>query len=132
MKWQDERSFDCVPTAPTEARAFVVDSIRRHAGTGPGPDPADAALVVSELVANAIRAASPTVGVRLVADRDHLEIRVSDQAAGRPIPRTPDPTEPSGRGLMLVAALASEWGVTDIARQGKEVWARLAVRPQSA
>jgi hypothetical protein len=36
----------------------------------------------------------------------------------------PDPTDASGRGLVIVSALAEEWG-TRTAGAGKVVWARL-------
>ncbi|MDT4925693.1 MAG: hypothetical protein QOG01_3406 [Pseudonocardiales bacterium] len=59
-----------------------------------------------------------------------LEIRVADQAPGCPVLRRASRTDASGRALALVAALASEWGLTDAAWGGNEVWANLVRRPQ--
>ena len=86
----------------------------------------DATLVVSELVTNAIRAGARRVGVDLSRDAGLLRIRVSDDGAGWPRVGRPGPTAQSGRGLVLVAAVAEDWGVERLA-SGKEVWAELSV-----
>ncbi|MFE0351313.1 ATP-binding protein [Streptomyces griseoluteus] len=45
----------------------------------------------------------------------------------------PDPDAESGRGLLLVTALADEWGVTDRRHgPGKTVWAAVKVPQASA
>ncbi|EST23515.1 hypothetical protein N566_25675 [Streptomycetaceae bacterium MP113-05] len=55
-----------------------------------------------------------------------LRLEVSDAGAGRPEVRAPMDDETSGRGLMLVEALAHRWGVLDRAGGiGKTVWAEL-------
>jgi anti-sigma regulatory factor (Ser/Thr protein kinase) len=53
-------------------------------------------------------------------------VEVSDtRAERRPVATTAtDPDSESGRGLLLVAALADDWGVTDRREgPGKTVWA---------
>ena len=71
----------------------------------------DAALVVSELVTNAVRHAEGTpVGLRMWRAAHELRIEVTD---GTPAParlRCAGEADESGRGMLLVAAVAKEWG----------------------
>jgi anti-sigma regulatory factor (Ser/Thr protein kinase) len=72
--------------------------------------------------------------VELCAARDDdgaLRVDVFDRAAGSdvaPRRRTPDPASENGRGLAIVASLASSWGV-DEAGSGKSVWFTLSTVP---
>jgi anti-sigma regulatory factor (Ser/Thr protein kinase) len=125
-----ERSRDTRPrevvlpadaTAPARARAFLRTATDEW---GIDDDLAqDAAMVITELVANAVDHArsESTVSVRL--QRGSLCIAVRDARPGL-LPRLPavDPTAPRGRGLQMVDALTSAWGVTRHV-DGKSVWA---------
>lgn len=91
----------------------------------------DVVLVVSELVANAVRFCARDLDLLLVAHRDHIEIAVTDDNPQPAELQQPDPLTPSGRGLLLVDALAERWGQRQHG-QGKTVWARLSVPPGSA
>ncbi|HWG15448.1 MAG TPA: ATP-binding protein [Streptosporangiaceae bacterium] len=90
----------------------------------------DAALVVTELLSNAIRHAAPLPGAQVrvawTIDHDALRVAVSDAGDG-PLPHVtePAPSAPGGRGLGIVETLASRWGVR---RDDGEttVWAVLA------
>jgi anti-sigma regulatory factor (Ser/Thr protein kinase) len=90
----------------------------------------DAALVVTELLSNAIRHAAPLPGAQVrvawTIDHDALRVAVSDAGDG-PLPHVtePAPSAPGGRGLSIVETLASRWGVR---RDDGEttVWAVLA------
>ncbi|MEU4996138.1 ATP-binding protein [Streptomyces sp. NPDC021622] len=90
-----------------------------------------AAQIVAELAANAVthgRVAGRDFELRLGCADGVVRIEVSDcRTESRPPlnPQLPAPEEESGRGLLLVAALASEWGVAE-REVGKTVWARLA------
>jgi anti-sigma regulatory factor (Ser/Thr protein kinase) len=81
-------------------------------------------LVISELVTNALRAHSAAVRVSLRIDPDHIRVRVEHDAPGRPTLLRPAATDEHGRGLAIVAMLATEWGVRALS-SGKEVWAEL-------
>ncbi|MEV5977348.1 ATP-binding protein [Streptomyces sp. NPDC052114] len=91
-----------------------------------------AEAVVGELAANAVthgRVPGRDFELVLTLDADTLRIEVADTRAERVPPREPEPPVPdgeSGRGLVIVAALAAEWGVAG-REVGKTVWARLAV-----
>ncbi|MEU3459263.1 ATP-binding protein [Streptomyces sp. NPDC006733] len=98
------------------------------------PDEGAVALVVSELVTNALRHAGGTVRLTLVSGARQLRIIVSDDSPEWPVMRTPHPTEPGGRGLHIVARLTRAWGVAD-RPGGKHVWADVipqSTRPQPA
>lgn len=78
-------------------------------------------LIISELVTNAIRHARGPLAVRLV----HAQIlicEVSDGSLSAPHLRRARATDEGGRGLLLVAQLASRWG-TRYGRDGKTIWA---------
>ncbi|MFI7291150.1 ATP-binding protein [Streptomyces anulatus] len=92
---------------------------------------ADAELVLSELVTNALRVEVPgdrMIGVRIECRERGglLRLEVSDAGEGRPVVRQPKGLDTAGRGLLIVEALAHRWGVCE--RQagiGKTVWAEL-------
>jgi anti-sigma regulatory factor (Ser/Thr protein kinase) len=96
---------------------------------------ADAVLVASELVANAVRHAPPTASESIEvswdfsdeSEPDSLVIRVQDGSHDAPEQRTVTETSPYGRGLAIVAALAADWGVEPTGT-GKSVWARVPLR----
>jgi hypothetical protein len=64
------------------------------------------------------------VGVGLEDDR--IRLHVSDEAEGWPESRQASVYDTGGRGLPLVSALSSAWGVR-LVPTGKVVWAELAV-----
>ncbi|MFH9038517.1 ATP-binding protein [Streptomyces sp. NPDC017966] len=90
-----------------------------------------AILLVSELVANAVKHTNSRV-IRVVITRPSerfVRIGVVDRA--RVLPKLAKPGDDlltSGRGLLLVDALAERWG-TDLYRWGKQVWVELMSEP---
>ncbi|MFI6438935.1 ATP-binding protein [Streptomyces sp. NPDC050759] len=88
-----------------------------------------AALLVSELVTNALRHATGPIGVRLVrpeAVDGVLLVEVSDPLPDPPRERVAALEDESGRGLQLVAHAAHRWG-TRPGVTGKTVWFELSV-----
>ncbi|MDQ0934662.1 ATP-binding protein [Streptomyces turgidiscabies] len=87
----------------------------------------DAALVVSELMTNALLHGSirgRLIRVRLTATAAALRVEVSDPSGERvPCPREATGDDQFGRGLLLVGALAEQWGVGPREGVGKTVWA---------
>jgi len=93
----------------------------------------DAALVLSEMVGNAVRYARPLPGNVLLATWQHANgrvlLRVTD-GGGRGQPRVQEagPLDTRGRGMAIVDAVAAAWGVKSreagIARSST-VWAEL-------
>ncbi|MEV8044579.1 ATP-binding protein [Streptomyces griseoluteus] len=89
----------------------------------------DAGLVVSELVANAVRH-SRRESIRMMVERTAprtVRVAVADFSRTMPEARTPKHDDEDGRGLLLVTSLARTWG-TDERRWGKVVWAELEER----
>ncbi|WP_340376402.1 ATP-binding protein [Streptomyces sp. SS7] len=87
------------------------------------------ALLVSELVTNALRHATGPIGVRLIRPAgldDVLLVEVSDPLPDPPRERAARPEDESGRGLQLVASSSRRWG-TRPGENGKTVWFELAV-----
>ncbi len=81
----------------------------------------DVVLVVSELVTNAVRHANGPIVLEVQRHSDGVEVGVEDASPVLPHPRSGD--EEGGRGLPIVDALASCWGVHNCPT-GKRVWAR--------
>ena len=86
-------------------------------------------LVVSELVGNAVRHGKPPVDLRLRKTGSGVRVDVHDEASSPPQrPATAHDGE-SGRGMLLVDAVAAESGVEQIEGDGKVVWARVDPEP---
>ena len=83
-------------------------------------------LLVSELVTNAVLHARTEVALVVSLAHDVLRVEVRDAGAGEPAVRHYHLDATTGRGLALVASLATRWGVDD-AEPGKSVWFELAV-----
>ncbi|MEU6179644.1 ATP-binding protein [Streptomyces coeruleorubidus] len=90
-----------------------------------------AILLVSELVANAVKHTNSRV-IRVIVTRPSerfVRIGVVDKARVMPeFVKPGDDLLTSGRGLLLVDALAERWG-TDLYRWGKQVWAEVMSEP---
>ncbi|MEW2567840.1 ATP-binding protein [Streptomyces sp. NPDC047070] len=74
---------------------------------------ADAELLVTELVTNALRHGRGDVGVRLSFVNGHLRIEVRDGSPEVPEPQAASSLDEGGRGLFLVEAIADDWGISD-------------------
>ncbi|BCJ50869.1 ATP-binding protein [Actinoplanes sp. NBRC 14428] len=81
-----------------------------------------AAVVVSELVTNAVRHGGGCVELRVESHDDEVIVSVADGSSVVPRRREPDST--GGRGLALIEAMAERWGVRDH-QGGKQVWVAL-------
>ncbi|MEV0526400.1 ATP-binding protein [Streptomyces sp. NPDC050439] len=112
------RERQSVPAARAFARAALTGwGIRERAD--------DITLCVSELATNALLHGVPPgrgFRLRLHRDGDVLRVEVHDSGGGWPRPKSgADDDAESGRGLLLVAALADKWGVME-RDPGKTVW----------
>jgi anti-sigma regulatory factor (Ser/Thr protein kinase) len=89
-------------------------------------DQADAAcLLVSEIVANAVRYARSPAELRIYLTDSEIIIEVSDDSTQLPQRGYPEPDDEAGRGLIIVDALATSWGAR-LTGGGKTVWFTLA------
>jgi len=116
------RTFAFAGDAPAAARHFAVGALRDWGGGWGAADLADdAALVVTELAANAIVHAHSWFTVILSGHGDLLRISVRDASPEGGEPLVPVPLH----GLGAVDALASRWGVESLGHAGKTVWVEL-------
>lgn len=112
------------PRSPAIARVLVRAVCQAWEMTGDLCD--DAALVVTELVANVVDHAATSCRVKVDADGRELRIEVRDfYPCPPPRPGPVDLSAVRGRGLQVVAALSTRWGVIEFA-DGKCMWAVLA------
>lgn len=120
-----ETTLPAAPVSSRLAREFVVSV------TGGREDPR-VALVVTELVTNAVVHGRSRPHLRVEWDGHAVRLRVADDGPGRPEVRELDAMTTSGRGLALVARVADDWGVEDWIvegrRVGKAVWACIDLR----
>ena len=87
---------------------------------------ATAPLLIAELTANAAlhgQVHGRTARLVVLLDATELRVEVSDARGDRLPVSSPDGGGESGRGLLLVEALAGEWGVRPYHSDGKTVWA---------
>lgn len=120
--------FDPEPSAVAAARRFVGDTLASWDLPGGADLVADAVLLASELVTNAIVHAGTRVRLSCRHDGPAVEVSVLDRYPARMIPEPPsddaDPFRAAGRGLVLPPALSSSWGVS-YGPDAKAVWFRL-------
>ncbi|WP_318280020.1 ATP-binding protein [Streptomyces griseoloalbus] len=128
--------FACSPRGAQLARRRAVRWMEEW-GHPPASDAScTVALVVGELAANAVRhgrVPGRAFGLRLFLDERAglVRVEVADAASAKRLPAS-TPTAPpegeSGRGLLLVEALAVRWGSTPRHPVGKTVWAEVPTR----
>ena len=132
------RAFGLDPGSVRAARDFTVSTLLRW---GMAERSQDIAIVVSELLTNALRHALPGPGgsrprqpIRLgLLQPESCELcAVADPSKAAPAPRTPRSLAETGRGLHIVCALSDQWGCTTPSETGKVVWALFRPRPDAA
>jgi anti-sigma regulatory factor (Ser/Thr protein kinase) len=116
------RRFPADNGAPRAARHFIGDVLKQWGFSRKLLD--DAQLVLSELATNAVIHARSPFSVLVRSDDSRLRLAVQDSSRVMPTCRFGLPKGMPGRGLHVVAALSSAWGV-DATSDGKAVWAEL-------
>ncbi len=93
----------------------------------------DAALVASELLANAHQHGEPPIVVCVSGDAAGIRLEISDTSSRPPVRPAASSSNMTGRGLALVDALAARWGVARSAGEvGKVVWAEFTASSTEA
>jgi hypothetical protein len=120
------------PGSITAARKFAILTMHRW---GIAEREADVAVVVSELLTNAVRHGLLLAGelpdrpirLGLLHSGPSLMCAVADPSDRMPVAREPRWLEESGRGLHVIASLSDRWGSCAAPGQaGKVVWATFA------
>lgn len=106
--------------AVAEARRFVERALARWEREDDGT----VALVVSELVTNAVLYGHGAGTVLLRIADDHVTVEVSDRSATLPTTRPTTDDAEIGRGMHIIEATSLSWGVRP-QREGKVVWCDL-------
>ena len=110
-------------TSIRAARGLVAS----HAGGLSDAQLADACLMVSELVTNALVHGTGAIGLRIATTPDRVTIEVADDGHGD-VAIEPTPSSSGGWGLRVVDELADGWG----AHKGStRVWFELAQRQRA-
>jgi anti-sigma regulatory factor (Ser/Thr protein kinase) len=113
------KNFPSALSSAGKVRAFVRETL---AGA-PAEFVEDVAIMASELAANAVRHAESDFSVRIERSAHEVRVEVSDFGRGWPVVQSPDKTNPSGRGLLIVRTMSSAWGVLgDRDATAKTVW----------
>ncbi|MGP2440448.1 ATP-binding protein [Streptomyces sp. JW3] len=127
--------LSATPRGARLARLLATQQLDEWGWPPSSPVSEDAALVVAELAANAVthaRVGGRCFRLSLAVDASGtLRIEVADPRGDRELPphtTDPGPAAESGRGLLLVTALADDWGTAPYPPSGKTVWACLTSR----
>ncbi len=107
-------------TSPARARRFVVE---RCEAAGDAELADVVALLVSELVTNAVLHARSASVLRLCWGGGRLRVELQDTSTDPAVvpPASQNGHKTGGRGFLLVDSLADRWG-TDAGEHGKTVW----------
>ena len=109
------------PKSATRARTLTRDFLESSCP----PEAIEvAALLITELVTNAVLHARTPIVVVVESSPGVVFLAVNDEAAGDPIARDYGVDAATGRGIKLVRELSSRWGVERL-DPGKRVWCEI-------
>ncbi|MGH3665365.1 MAG: ATP-binding protein [Egibacteraceae bacterium] len=109
--------------SPRRARRFVRRAVQ---GWGCAQIGDAVVMLTNELVTNAVLHAGSRVVLRLRHVGDGIRVEVADADPRRPDPQPYEVDAQTGRGMALLTAEASAWGV-EPAEGGKVVWFEVAL-----
>jgi anti-sigma regulatory factor (Ser/Thr protein kinase) len=89
------------------------------------------ALLTSEIVSNAVIHGRSDIRLVVTGAPHGMRIEVGDDNHCHPVPKAADPEDLDGRGLVLLEAISTCWGVDDDQR-GKIVWFEVHVGCKAA
>jgi anti-sigma regulatory factor (Ser/Thr protein kinase) len=115
------QTFPAAPASAGHARRFV-ESVLAEADLEVLSYAA--ALLVSELVANAVLHTGTPIAVAVVPGDGMVRVEVHDGSSQLPVRKHYSNLSGTGRGLLLVERMAAQWGCERTA-DGKVVWFEL-------
>ncbi|HQY33548.1 ATP-binding protein [Actinotalea sp.] len=106
-------------------RHWVVRAVVERGVTGMANQVVE--LLSSELLANAVLHGPDggAIGVQVRYSTTVLRVSVSDAGLSTPVVLHNEPSAPNGRGMAIVEAMSSRWGVDEHSDGGKTVWFEL-------
>ncbi len=128
------RALGADPGSVRTARDFTVTTLHQRGMAERSPD---IAIVVPELMTNALRHALPGSGdtrprrpirLGLLQPGPCVLCAVADPDKTAPAPPMPGSLDETGRGLHLIRALSDQWGCTTPSQTGKVMWALFCPR----
>jgi anti-sigma regulatory factor (Ser/Thr protein kinase) len=119
-----ETQLPALESSATVARAFLRSTLETWQLDGFGEV---TEVLTSELVTNVVRHVGSPMTLRALRQPSSIRVEVEDSSSDTPFARDAKPLDETGRGLLLVAALADEWGVTQHGDHGKTVWFEIDV-----
>lgn len=118
MSITESRQFSPTPGSVSVARNFVGEVL----GSPPAEIVERVQLITSELATNCVVHARTPFEVCVTRRDGEITVEVRDASDELPVPRRPRVDEPTGRGLMIVAALSDDWGIVPTEQGGTAVW----------
>lgn len=116
------------PASAAVVRRRITDVLKAASVTTDSIE--DVVLVASELVNNAVvhtaGSADEALDVEWFLENAAVTVRITDGSPALPRQRSTDDADTGGRGLAIVGAMSTDWGVERTAT-GKQVWARVPV-----
>ncbi|WP_415947295.1 ATP-binding SpoIIE family protein phosphatase [Streptomyces sp. KLOTTS4A1] len=85
-------------------------------------------LAAGELVANSLQHGTPPMRLRLRRTDRRLVIEVTDGDDHLPLRRRAEPADEAGRGIAIIATIASNWGSRRTPGGGKTVWCEFELK----
>lgn len=119
----DSRTLPAAADSVPKARRFVRERVLALGAHGACDD---AETLVSELATNAVLHAKTDYTITISRTGDTIRVRVFDLSTVLPRERHYGPDSTTGRGIRLIASLATDWGV-EPEGAGKAVWFELPV-----
>lgn len=115
---ENRAHLEADPRSSAAARRFVEETLMRWECEGL-LDTVN--LLVSELVTNSIVHAASAADIAVLLKPDAVRIEVTDHGQVVPTVKDADDSDTSGRGLAMVEALSSAWGIVPNP-DGKTIW----------
>ena len=122
------RTFDNQPSSVTAARRFATGALDGF----PRQVIEAVELMVSELATNCVLHTNSSFQITIQEGRDEVRVEATDQDRAEPQLQSPGPSDPHGRGLRIIDALAADWGVDLQDRRSKVVWFTVPVQDRPA
>jgi len=119
-----ETQIPATPAAPQLIRGWLRTTLATWQLDGFGEV---TELLATELVSNVVKHVGRPMTVRIMRQQGSIRVEIDDPGDDVPVLEHPDSRTEHGRGVLVVDALADEWGTKVHPDGGKTVWFELDV-----